>query len=373
MICHKYSSIDNQSHNGTPVAFSNAHGKFSTRTATRLFLSQKVEISLHLFTSSTPCNLCVTSFTLESLTLHHIHIFKLEFISAMRDQAQLRDRMNPRDQELFDYLKKKKKNRDSYSTHALHQPKIIDTTIPKHINHNDFEKARMYDAASIGTGTSTRTGKTAVTSATSSSHKEEDVHDPLPDVVLQSLSESLSVEHPPSEAMNPMTNETCTLPKKPVVKGSNNSGFASELARPEHQYPQEDMDRTLLEQSKVQPSVPSMLHKLGVFFKNPISCGDEAVSPSQNECVNGNAVKSHANMSSSSNRTSKSADESKERIAILEASLAEKTREIERFTKLQELVVIEVSILWKAASILFLGIISFDHVLTFYTLLPILE
>jgi hypothetical protein len=250
-----------------------------------------------------------------------------------------------------------------------HQPKIIDTTIPKHINHNAFDKARMHDAASIGTGTSTRTGKTAVTSATSS-HNE---HDRLPDVVLQPLSESLSVEHPPSEAMNPMTNETDTLPKKPVVEGSNNSGFASELAHPEHQYPQEEMDRTLHEQSQVQPSVPSMLHKLGVFFKNPISCGDEVVSPSQNECVNGNAVKSHANMSSSSNRTSKSADESKEHIAILEASLAEKTREIERLTKLQELVVTEVSIVWMAASILFLGIISFDHVLTFYTLLPILE
>lgn len=328
--------------------------------------------SHYIFTSSTHVTYVLTPFTLESLTLHHIHIFKLEFISAMRDQAQLRDRMNPRDQEVFDYFMKKKNNRDSYSTHAHHQPKIIDTTIPKHINHNAFDKARMHDAASIGTGTSTRTGKTAVTSATSSSQKEDE-HDPLPDVVLQSLSESLSVEHPPSEAMNPMTNETCTLPKKPVVEGSNNSGFASELAHPEHQYPQEDMDRTLVEQSQVQPSVPSMLHKLGVFFKNPISCGDEAVSPSQNECVNGNAVKSHANMSSSSNRTSKSADESQERIAILEASLAEETREIERLTKLQELVVTEVSIVWKSASILFLGIISFDHVLTFYTLLPILE
>lgn len=256
----------------------------------------------------------------------------------MRDQAQHHDRMSPRNQEVFDYLMK---NQYDEKNTLPHQSQIIETTIPTHINKNAFDKSRMHDAASIATGTSSRTGKTAVTSATSSSHHKEDEHGV---VVLQSLSESLSLEHPPSEAMNQTTNETCTLPKNPDVVGSNNSGCASDLA-PEHQYPQEDMNRTLLDQSQVQPSVPSMLHKLGGFFKNPISCGDELVVPSKNTGANGNAVKSHSNKSNSSKRTPKSTDQSQERIAILEASLAEKTREIEKLTKLQELVVTEVSLM----------------------------
>lgn len=284
------------------------------------------------------CNLCVTPFTLESLTLHHIHLFKLQFSPAMRDQAQHHDRMSPRNQEVFDYLMKNQYD-NTFPKHEHQQPQIIETTIPKHINQNAFDKSRMHDAASIATGASTRTGKTAITSATSSSHHKEDEHGPLQDLVLQSLSESLSVEHPPSEAMNPMINETRTLPKNTDV----NNSCASDSAAG-HPYPQEDMDRTLLDQSQVQPSVPSMLHKLGGFFKNPISCGDEVVSPLKNTDANGN-VKSNSNKSSSSKRTPKSADESQERIAILEASLAQKTREIEKLLKLQELVVTEVSLM----------------------------
>lgn len=262
----------------------------------------------------------------------------------MRDQAQHLDRMNPRNQEVFDYLMKNQYDNNTFPKHAHHQSQIIDTTIPKHINHNAVDKSRFHDSTSVQTGNSTRTGKTAVTSVTSSSHTEDE-HGPPPDLVFQSLSESLSVEHPPSEAMNPIPNETCTL-KRPDVVGSNNSACTSESV-PEHQYPQEDMNMTLLEHSQVQAQVPSMLHRLGDFFKNPISCGDEVVPPSKDKCVNeikvAHEIQSHSKNSDSSKRTSKSVDESKQRIAILEASLAEKTREIEKLTKLQELVVTEVS------------------------------